>query len=296
MSGHTIAEVIPLYLKDQKARGLIGSHHARHARCVLNKFADHCGQRRVKNIGPSHVESWLAGSPHLAPATTRYNLSRVRSLFRWLIQKGFAKRNPAAEVTAPKQPRTVPKALPAAAVAAVLEHCPDARGRLIVTLMVQQGLRCCEVARLTMGDLDMTYGTMKVRGKGGHERVLPIMTQTQAAIDAYLGEYPASAGPFVRSYTSPHRPITPNAIGHLVSQWMSQSGVKKRARDGVSAHAGRHTCATDMLRAGANLVDVQAALGHKELTTTQAYLPLVVHGLEAAMRGRTYGTYGKDVR
>lgn len=288
MSGSTLSEVIPLYLKDVKARKLIGPEHARKARSVLSDFAEHCGKRRIRNIGPSLIESWLARMGNIAPATIRQRLSFVRTFWRWAVRQGIARRNPAELVSSPKQPRSVPRALPAEAIAAVLEHCPDARGRLIVTLMVQQGLRCCEVSRLTMGDLDLTNGAMKIRGKGGHERVLPITEETRAAIHDYLAEYPASAGALVRSYTNVHRALTPNTISENVSTWMGDAGVKKQPRDGVSAHAGRHTCATDMLRGGAHLRDVQAALGHAHLATTEVYLPLLVHGLEQAMSGRSY--------
>jgi site-specific recombinase XerD len=69
---------------------------------------------------------------------------------------------------------------------------------------------------------------------------------------------------------------------------MWDAGIKRKARDGISAHAGRHTCATDMLRAGAHLRDVQAALGHRHLHTTEIYLPYLVNTLSEAMGGRTY--------
>jgi site-specific recombinase XerD len=73
---------------------------------------------------------------------------------------------------------------------------------------------------------------------------------------------------------------------------MSEAGIKRYRRDGVSAHALRHTSATDMLRSGAHLRDVQHALGHAHLATTETYLPLVVHDLREAMGGRQYRHLG----
>lgn len=286
--GQTVGQLITPYIKDRTGRGLYGPRTARTARGNLHRFAAYVGQRRIKNIGAVHIEGWLASLEHLAPATRRSYLSTVRQFFAWSVRHRHCKRNPATDVDAPRQPRSVPRALPQQSIARVLEHCPDGRGLLIVTLMVQQGLRCVEIHRLTMGDLDWNHNTMRVRGKGNHERILPILPETREAIDQYLDEHPASAGPLVRSYVQPHRPLSADTISYMTIRWMYAAGVKKRARDGVSGHAGRHTCATDMLRGGAHLRDVQTALGHAHLQTTEIYLPLLVNGLSEAMGGRTY--------
>jgi site-specific recombinase XerD len=74
----------------------------------------------------------------------------------------------------------------------------------------------------------------------------------------------------------------------MVGGWIGDAGLKRRAGDGISAHALRHRAATDMLRAGAHLRDVQAALGHVSIATTQPYLPTVVGDLRTAMGGRRY--------
>lgn len=288
--GYTIAEVVPGYLKDRKQQGVYVADRARSARSILNLFADHVGQRRLKNIGPSHIESWLGSMEHLAPATRRDRLSTVRALFAWCIRKGYAKRNPAAEVRGPKQPRTLPRALPADAIASVFQHCPDARARLIVSLMVQEGLRCCSVARLTLGDIDWNSHTMRVVGKGQHEQLLPITDETWQALDDYLTETPAAGGPLIRSYRQCHRALQADTISGMVAEWMWAAGIKRKPRDGVSAHACRHTAATDMLRGGAHIRDVQAVLGHRSIQNTEIYLPLVVEGLGQAMAGRTYRT------
>lgn len=286
--GQTVGQLIGPFVKEHTARGLYTGKSARNARGNLRRFAQHVGQRQLPNIGRTHIEGWLASLEKLAPATQRTYLSTVRQFFSWAVRHRYCRRNPAHEVDAPKQPRSVPRALSQESIAAVLDHCPDARGRLIVTLMVQQGLRCIEVHRLTMGDLDWNHNTMRVVGKGHHERILPIMAETRQALDQYLDEHPAPAGPLIRSYRQTHRPLGPDTISRTVAGWMWDAGIKRRARDGVSAHAGRHTCATDMLRSGAHLRDVQAALGHAHLQTTEIYLPLLVNGLSDAMGGRQY--------
>lgn len=286
--GNTVADLIPIYLKHRKQLGEFSQGTSRCARSALGSFSRHCGKRRIENIGATHIEGWLRSMEHLAPSYRRARLSMVRRFFTWAVRQGRCKRNPAVEVRGPKQPRTIPRALSAEAIQTILEHCPDSRARFVIVCMAQQGLRCCEVARLTIGDLDLNHGTMRISGKGGHERILPIMDETLTALYDYLGDFPASAGPLVRSYVRCQRALTAATISTLVSGWMRDAGVKLRSGDGISAHAQRHSCATHMLVGGAHVRDVQFALGHAHLSTTERYLPHVVHGLREAMEGRTY--------
>lgn len=256
-------------------------------RWALDSFTHSIGDRPLDRVGTADIERWLEDCGTYSPASRRAMLSAVRGFLRWCERRKYVRRNPANDIKGPRQPRMLPRALAGGAGGRLLAACPDSRARLIVVLMLQQGLRCCEVSRLELGDIDRHHATMRVRGKGDHERILPLMDETLACLTAYLGEHPCTAGPLIRSYT--HRQaLTPNSISRLVSRWLLESGVKAAPRDGISAHCGRHTCASDMLLNGAHLRDVQAALGHAHLATTETYLPLVVHGLADAMSGRSY--------
>ncbi len=127
-----------------------------------------------------------------------------------------------------------------------------------------------------------------VRGKGGHERVLPVSDETWDALLQYLDDHPAGAGPLIRSYRQHWAGLRADTVSGMVSVWMADAGLKRRARDGISGHALRHSAAGHMLKGGAHLRDVQAALGHASLQTTQRYLPTVVNDLREAMGGRKY--------
>lgn len=162
------------------------------------------------------------------------------------------------------------------------------RTRVVVILMCQLGLRCAEVSRLQVGDIDWTNGSLLVHGKGGNQRVLPITAEARQALEDYLSEHPACAGPLVRSYADPTRALTPGYIGDRIRKLMFLTGVKALPRDGKSAHSLRHTAATDMLAHGANVRSVQVALGHQSLQTTQRYLSWSVDDLRRAMEGRKY--------
>lgn len=290
----TFGELIGPYLTDRKKSGDFGRKAFYNTRSACYSFADHVGRRPMRNLSPRNVESWLAAL-HVggyAPTTRRNYLSAIRGLFAWAIRRGHCRRNPATEVRGPKEPRRLPRAFTAEQVSAILDACPDERARLIVLFMVQLGLRCIEITRLQVGDIDRRTNTARIVGKGGHERVLPIDPQTLAALDDYLLAHPAPAGPLVRNYTDCQRSLNTATISRMLTRILFDAGVKRAPKDGVNAHAGRHTCLTDMLRNGAHLRDVQAAAGHRFLSTTEVYLPLVVDGLEAAMGGRWYGRSG----
>lgn len=258
-------------------------------RWSLDRFVDFIGKRPLERIGQSDIERWMEHCAGYSPASRRAMLSAVRGLLRYAERHRHVRRNVALNVKGPRQPRMLPRALPNGGPEQILAACPDTRARFIVICMVQQGLRCIEVSRLELNDIDRANGTMLIRGKGDHERLLPLLSETREALFDYLSEHPCTAGPLVRSYTR-RVALTAGSISRLVSQWMFDAEVKSAPRDGVSAHCGRHTAASDMLMNGAHLRDVQAALGHAHLTTTERYLPFVVKGLSEAMGGRSYGS------
>ena len=286
-------ELMVSHLIDPYINGRIKAHEitrltARNDRCILRHFDKVCGPLQPSRIARRHVRRWLAALEPFAPATRRRRWSTVRTFFSWLVLEGRLRRHPLAGMRGPRQPRAVPRAMKAADVARVLLACPDPRARLIVTLMVQAGLRCCEVSALELGDIDRARGLMRIKGSG-HERLLPLLDEIQERLQDYLAQFPATAGPLVRSYRDPWRPLDPDTISGLIARVMWDAGVKGARRDGISAHALRHTAATDMLRNGAHLRDAQFALGHAHLATTEVYLPYVIHSLEEAMGGRRYG-------
>lgn len=285
-----IGDLIEPYLGHRLKTGEIGALTARNDRCALRHFAAVLDGTPTHDLDQRHGRIWSESLDGLAPHTRRRRLSSVRGFCRWALDEGHLSVNPVARLRSPRTPRTVPRALATASVTQLLSACPDARARLIVTWMVQLGLRCVEVAGVELGDVDRVSGTVRVTGKGGHQRILPLVAEAADALAAYLAEEPpAGAGPLIRSRVFPHRGLAPSTVSNMVGRWMDDAGIKHRSRDGVSAHALRHTAATDMLRGGAHLRDVQAALGHAHLQTTEVYLPLVVHGLAAAMEGRRYG-------
>ncbi|MCU4184040.1 tyrosine-type recombinase/integrase [Acidiferrimicrobium sp. IK] len=246
------------------------------------------GDRPASALDSEVIDEWLTSIAGYAPGTRRLNLSTVRCFCRWLRDRGVIPTDPTSHVKLPAV-RSVPRAFTRDQVASLLEVLPDRRAVAIVRLMIDAGLRCVEVSRLQVSDYDPRDRTLLIVGKGGHERMLPAPAATAAALDAYLLECPAPAGPLLRSTQVASRALTAQYIGRIVGEWIEEAGIKSGRNDGRSAHALRHTAASDVLDACHDLRVVQEMLGHRSLTTTQIYLRRASLGqLREAMEGRDY--------
>lgn len=239
---------------------------------ILEDFRDHLGQdTALKAVRQHHVVDWLNGMD-VSAVTIRHRLSAVRVFFRWAQGQRLIKQDPCAGLRAPRQPRRVPRAITEADYQRLLLVLPDRRAKLIVSLMFDLGLRRAEVARLEVCDLDMHDRTVRVLGKGGHTRVLPLIPIVLDALVPYMAERGAGAGPIIRSETHPHQGISAERVGDLVALWMAQAGVKAAPHDGKSAHALRHGFSERLYGRGVELRVIQAALGHRDASTTWLYL------------------------
>lgn len=266
-------------------------------RTVLAGLAACHGRRSVKKFGPATIDRYRASISQLRASTQREYLSKVRGFCRWLVLHKHIKRDPCAELPSIRQPRRIPVTLTGHEVRSLLDATAgDLRATAIVWLMVGLGLRCVEVTRLQMEDYDPGHNgqdaTIRVIGKGGHERLLPVPAAVQEALDAYLDHTGRVSGPMIRSEVSPAAALSPGTLGKYTRRWMRAAGVKAKALDGRSAHGLRRTAGSDVMAATGNIQVVQAMLGHARIeTTAQHYLrPVTVAELREAMEGRTYDT------
>lgn len=279
------------YLAGRIARGEIGQRTAKGMRYSLRSFDRSFGARPLNQLGKRAVLRWLEQVGHLSPATRRNHISTVRGFCRWLVDEGLIGEDPTAGIERVRQPRSVPRAMRRDDIARLFAALPDLRARVIVTLMVEAGLRCVEVSRLDWEDWDPVAETITVRGKSGHERVLPVTSTLGRVLGDWAAMAGVVAGPLVRQDRRRNERLSAETISTYVSRWMSSAGLKRGRWDGVSAHALRHTAASDVLDACQDLRVVQAMLGHQHLATTSIYLRRASLGqMREAMEGRAYLT------
>jgi len=218
-------------------------------------------------------------------------LTKLRPFCHWLMDRGYLRLDPTRGVKAKAPEQGDPRDLDPEHIAKLLAVVPDQRGVLMVVLMLQLGLRCSDLSRVQLADIDMRRHILHVRGKGGRggwTHWIPIPAEAWQLITRWITANGYTTGPLVRSYQSPHAALQGHTISKMVGRWLDQPGLKGFPYDGVSGHALRHSCAQHMLDGGADTREVQWHLGHKSIKTTEIYLRREPPGLRAAAEGRSY--------
>jgi integrase/recombinase XerC len=194
----------------------------------------------------------------------------VRSCFRFLARRGVLAANPARQVRGPRLGRRLPSFLPVDETAALLGPAPEpslagARDRALLELLYSSGLRVAEGCGLDLDDLDEARRTVRVLGKGGRERVVPVGETALEALGAYLERRGRRRGPLFLNARGGR--LTTRSAHRIVRARAREAGIGQR----VTPHTLRHSFATHMLGAGADLRLIQELLGHRRLSTTQRY-------------------------
>jgi integrase/recombinase XerC len=213
----------------------------------------------------------------LAPRSIARTLSAWRAYYRWLARRGAIERNPCDGLSAPKQPRSLPKALGADQANALLDGEPEdtleSRDRAIAELLYSSGLRLSEIAGLDLdANLDLKENEVTVRGKRNKTRTVPIGGKAKEALLAWIEDRRALAGPgetalFVNKFG---RRLSRGGIAMRLSRWAQKQGLGVH----VHPHMLRHSFASHLLQSSGDLRAVQELLGHENIATTQIYTHL----------------------
>ncbi len=211
-------------------------------------------------------------------------IAALRTFFNYLIREGRLRLNPAEMVQAPRADHHLPAFLPMEEMFSLLDltftdDVAGTRDRAMLELFYSSGIRVSELTGLNLGDIDVQQGLVKVRGKGRKERIVPVGGQALRSLQQYLAKRDewarkAQAGegdpPLFLSRSGSR--ITPRSVARVLDRCALQSGIRKK----VSPHTLRHSFATHLLDAGADLRAIQEMLGHESLSTTQKYTSVSV--------------------
>jgi integrase/recombinase XerC len=280
-----VAEAAEAYVADRVSRGELRATSAHQVRWRLAGLVAACPPAMaMADLDRPAILEWQRGGADHRPATRRAALSAVRTFCLWAVDEGLLAADPTRGLVV-REPRTVPRALSESDLSRLLAVLPDLRARLVVALMARQGLRCVEVSRLEVADWDRDASSLRVRGKGDHERGMPVADDVASLLTALVGE--RRSGPIIG--------LSAGRISILVSRWMNAAGIKGASYDGKSAHALRHSAASDFYERSGDMRATQRLLGHANLATTDRYLR---HADDPALRAGlnlpSYRTGRKD--
>lgn len=243
------------------------------------------------------IEAYVGGlrASELAPSTVKRSVVAVRSLYRFLAEEGQIPADPGADVATPQVPLGLPKGLNETEVASLLDAVvgDDAvarRDRAALEVLYGTGVRISELVGLSQGDVDLDSWLVRVWGKGGKERVVPLGQHAEAALVRWLApEGRGQLEPGMWRRRGDAEAVFLNQRGGRLTRqgaWLVIKGYGDQVGLGerMSPHVLRHSCATHMLDHGADIRAVQELLGHASIRTTQVYTKISTERLFAAYR------------
>ena len=269
----------------------VSKHTLRNYLSDLEQFRDYLcpadanGNRRhidVAQIDHITIREYLSGlyQDKRKKTSIARKLATLRTFFKFLCREQVLEMNPARLVSSPRLEKKLPKALSIDDVIKFVET-PEAdtvlgkRDRAILELLYASGMRVAELTGLNLDDVDFNHESVLVRGKGRKERVVPFGSKAKQAMQTYLavrGELLVEAPEDLRdpmafflNYQGTR--ITTRSVGRMIDKYVREAALA----GGVSPHSLRHSFATHLLSAGADLRAIQELLGHARLSTTQIY-------------------------
>ncbi|MEO0465355.1 MAG: tyrosine recombinase XerC [Pseudomonadota bacterium] len=248
------------------------------------------GPQALSNLSARDVRAFLARRRRdgASDATIARALSAIKALYRWLEREHGLKTAEIAYLEGPKRPRRLPRPVSAPAAMDMIaeaealgsEPWVGARDAAVLTLLYGAGLRISEALSLTGADLPAPE-TLRITGKGGKVRLVPMLPVVRKAVDDYAAMAPfilGKADPLFRGVRG--GPLNPRLVQGLVQHLRSALGLP----DSATPHALRHAFATHLLAGGADLRSIQTLLGHASLSTTQVYTGVDAARLEHVLR------------
>jgi integrase/recombinase XerC len=243
---------------------------------IFRAHLDEASCEAVSSLTKNLVRRFLATQfrDGLKATTVARRMSALKSFFKFLVRRGCLEIDPSESLRAPKAPKRSPRFLSAEDTERLLSvsegHSPiQVRDRAILEMAYGGGLRVSEVCGINLSDLALGSCTVRIRGKGNKERIVPIGRMAIISLQAWLGVRSklgegGDAAALFRNWKGGR--LSTRSVQRLVAR-----GRERCLQGGATPHWLRHACATHMLSSGADLRAIQELLGHSSLSTTQKY-------------------------
>ncbi len=246
----------------------------------LEQFLLYLRMKGVKTVDYQLLREylvWLKDKGYTNRSTSR-KVASLRSFFAFLVRRKLLKTNPSLLLRSPKVSPSLPNFLTVEEMFRLLETPRTdtflgLRDKAILEVLYSTGIRVGELVKLTERSLNLVEETIKVKGKGNRERIVPLGEPAIKALTEYLNRRPVrNQALFVNRFG---RPLSARSVERLIQKYSRLAGITKP----VTPHTFRHSFATHLLDRGADLRSVQELLGHENITTTQIYTHLTVEKL-----------------
>ena len=241
---------------------------------------------RLINTTATEIRSYLAmmRNSDYSKATVARKLATLRSFYKFLVRIGELQVSPVSAIRTPRQDKRLPKCLDVEQVESLLSAPPNdtiqgIRDRAILETIYSAGLRISELVSVNLEDLDEFSEVIRVRGKGKKERLVPLGAKAIETINTYLAMRKVALGDTAKGPLFLNKSgtrLSDRSIRRNMDKYLQIAGMDTQ----VSPHTLRHSFATHMLNAGADLRSVQEMLGHASLSTTQIYTHLTTKRLK----------------
>ncbi len=280
-------EQIKDYLNELQYQRRLSRHTLSNYQRDLSVFFKYCNQKYPSEINDwndvlaAHIRHYISKRHQqgLAPASLQRNLSSIRSFFNYLLKLSIIKNNPATGISAPRSGRQLPNVLDVDQTCRLMQIPTEGnifaiRDKAILELFYSSGLRLSELVQLDISDYKSTASYVRVMGKGGKQRDVPVGKQAQQALSAWL----LCRDELVKMKYSKQalflgkqgKRISPRTIQKRMSEWAVKQGIDVH----VHPHMLRHSFASHILESSGDLRAVQELLGHSDISTTQIYTHL----------------------
>lgn len=263
---NSFMEMVEIYLQIKKLEGY-SQGTLQNRFYTLRELNEFC-KKSYKDITIADLRMFICEKQKFNKNTTINNIiSQIKPFFKWLTEEEYITKDPTTKLKNLKEPVRLVKSLSTIDLERLRLACKDDRERALIEFAFSTGMRISEIARTDIKDLDMSNNCIVTIGKGNKEREVYFSDKTKFYLEKYLSSRVDNDVALFVIAKKPYKRLSVRTLQKIIFDISKRSGVESK----VTPHIFRHTMATKMIEAGADITTVQYLLGHDKLETTQIY-------------------------